>query len=351
MSSELPTVRWGIVATGLISSWFVEDLVLDRPDAKAKHIVQAIGSSSLAKGKAFAEKYLPGLEPTVYPSYEQVYNDASVDIVYIGTPHGFHKQNCLDAIRAGKHILCEKSFTLNAKEAREVFAAAKAKNVFVMEAMWLRFRPLTQFLHKLLYVDKVIGDVRRVFSDFGLDQDIKSLGPESRLRNPALGASTLLDIGIYSLTWGLLTLDAETGPKAQTPKIVAVQSLDAGVDLASTVILLYPNGGQGILTSATYAKTPEPFCRIEGSKGVITVEGPAGSAPEFLIVEPRGGDAQKHDFRIPGRGFYYEADAAALDVVAGRKENDIMPWSETIRVLEIMDEVRRQGGVVYPQDN
>ncbi|CAK7202810.1 hypothetical protein SEUCBS139899_005537 [Sporothrix eucalyptigena] len=351
MSSELPVLRWGIIATGLISSWFVKDLALSRPDAKAKHIIQAIGSSSSEKGKAFAEKHLPGLQPTIYPSYEEVYNDANVDIVYIGTPHAFHKQNCLDAIRAGKHVLCEKSFTLNAKDAKEVFNAANTKNVFVMEAMWTRFRPLTLALRKMIHEDKAIGDVRRVLCDFGLHQDIAALGPESRLKNPALGAGSLLDIGIYSLTWGLLTLDAGTGTTAQNPKILAAQSLESGVDLASTMILLYPNGAQGILTSATYAKSPKPFCRIEGSKGVITVEGPAASMPTSFTVEPKEGEVQTHDFSAPGMGFYYEADAVALNITASKTEDDIMPWAETTRVLELLDEVRNQGGVKFPHEN
>src|SRR6266536_5213674 len=112
MTSEIPTVRWGIIATGLISSWFVQDLVLSRKDAKANHKIQAIGSSSLQKGKDFVKKYIPNTSPTVYGSYEEVYSDPQVDIVYIGTPHAFHKKNCLDGINAGKHILCEKAFTI-----------------------------------------------------------------------------------------------------------------------------------------------------------------------------------------------------------------------------------------------
>ncbi|GAB1199998.1 hypothetical protein APSETT444_009358 [Aspergillus pseudonomiae] len=118
--SEPPSIRWGIITTGLISSWFVEDLVLARENPKVKHIVQAIGSSALEKGQRFAAKHCPQSTPTIYASYEEVYNDPAVDVVYIGTPHSFHKKNCLDAIRAGKPILCEKAFTLNTAEAREV---------------------------------------------------------------------------------------------------------------------------------------------------------------------------------------------------------------------------------------
>jgi predicted dehydrogenase len=106
--------------------------------------VQAIGSSSLEKGKDFVKKYIPNISPTVYGSYEEVYSDPNVDIIYIGTPHAFHKANSLDAIKAGKHVLCEKAFTITSKETKEVFAVVKEKGVFIMEAMWTRFFPLMQ---------------------------------------------------------------------------------------------------------------------------------------------------------------------------------------------------------------
>lgn len=346
MAAEKPTLRWGIVSTGLIASWFVADLALSRPDTGATHIIQSIGSSSLSKGKAFVEKHLPGTSPTVYGSYEEVYADPNVDAIYIGTPHAFHKKNCLDAIRAGKHVLCEKAFTLNVAEAREVFDAAREKGVFVMEAMWTRFFPLARKLQEVLHEDKVIGEVKRVFCDFGLKQDIASLPADSRLKDPALGAGTLLDVGIYSLTWGLLAV----GPQAGDPKIIASQELVNGVDAATSMILSYPQGQQAILTSTSLHKTPSAFCRIEGADGAVVVEGGAASIPGFFTVYPDEGEPKRYDFEKPGRGFYYEADAVAVDIAAGRRENEIMPWAETIRVLGILDEVRRQGGAKFPQE-
>lgn len=354
-SPELPTLRWGIIATGLISSWFVQDLVLPRPSAQAHHAIRAIGSSSLEKGQAFAATNCPSASPTVYARYADVYADPSVDIVYIGTPHAFHAQNCLDAIAAGKHVLCEKAFALTAAEARSVFAAAKKRGVFVMEAMWTRFFPLARTLQKMIHEDKAIGQVHRVFCDFGLDMDIASLGPESRLKNPALGAGTLLDIGIYSLTWGLLTLDAKIGDSASKLGIVASQTLSWDIDVATSMVLSHPSGAQALLTSSSSFKTAPEFCRIEGTEGHIIVAGPAASAPaQFTVHYKAKGDSaatsKTHEFERPGRGFYWEADAVALDIAAGRTENAVMPWEETIRVLDILDEVRRQGGAKFPQD-
>ncbi|KAJ3528487.1 hypothetical protein NM208_g10174 [Fusarium decemcellulare] len=353
MSQSKPTLRWGIIGTGLISSWFVQDLTLERDNAQATHIIQAIGSSSVEKGNKFVETHIPNLSqpPTVYGAYEQAYKDPNVDIIYIGTPHAFHKQNCLDAIAQGKHVLCEKAFTLNAREAREVFEAAKQKGVFVMEAMWTRFFPLVKTLQKLVHEDKVVGDVVRVFCDFAMNQNIESRGPESRLKNPALGAGSLLDIGIYSLTWGLVNLDPGVGDKAKTPKIAAAQTLVDGVDFGSSIILLYPDGKQGILTSNVTVKTEAEFCRVEGKKGHIVVEGFAASVPQSFTVYKDGEEEEKkYEFERPGKGFYWEADAVALDIAAGKTESDVMPWAETVRVLEILDEVRTQGGAKFPQD-
>lgn len=361
MSSK-PALRWGVIGTGQVSSWFVRDLTLSRPDAKANHVIQAIGSSAKHKGEAFVEEFIPSVAPSpaVYGSYAEVYADPQVNIVYIGTPHAFHKQSCLDAIAAGKHVLCEKAFTITAREAKEVFAAAEAKGVFVMEALRMRFFPLVRQLLDLVRCERVIGDVCRVFCDLGLDMDISSLGPESRLRNPALGAGTLLDICIYSLTWGLLLLDPKDESK---PDIQASQTLFEGVDTATSVLLSFPTTrAQGVLTSTSMARTPNAFCRIEGTDGHITVEGDSASFPSAFTVHRKEPEARadiyeaafeqqrRYSLKPPGWGLYWEADAAALDIAAGKVQNETMPWAETVRVLEMMDEIRRQGGAKFPQD-
>ncbi|KAK4940204.1 hypothetical protein LTR10_019633 [Elasticomyces elasticus] len=359
MSSNFPTCRWGIVSTGMIASWFVADLVLDRPDAKAKHIIQSIGSSSVQKGKDFASKFCPQSSPTIYGSYEEVYADPSVDCVYIGTPISFHKQNCLDAIAAGKNVLCEKAFTMNAREAKEVFEAAQKKGVYVHEAMWLRHRPMVAKLRQLLYQDRVIGDVFRMSSDFFDRLDIPNLPETSRYKHPKFGAGTLLDIGIYPLTWALLTLDSNTPDNAERPKVLASQTHLHGVEVTSSIVVQYPSSGrQGVITSTHMSSKPSNLvCRVYGTEGYIDVTGEAPSMPHFFTVYGRKEDYQtfdqgrKYEFPHVGLGFIFEADNTALDIAAGRKESAIMPWQETIRVMELMDEIRKQGGTEYPQDH
>ncbi|KAK3699000.1 hypothetical protein LTR37_016691 [Vermiconidia calcicola] len=361
---KLPTLRWGIIGAGLISSWFVKDLVLSRPEAQAKHIIAAVGSSSREKGRAFVAEHAPSIDPAIYGSYEEVYADPNVDIIYVGTPHSFHKKHALDAIKAHKHVLCEKPFTINAHEASEVLSAAKQEGVFIMEAMWLRFRPLVAELRKQIFDKKVIGDLRRTFCDFGLAMDLGSLPPDSRLKSQALGAGSLLDIGIYSLTWGLLTLDNKTGDEAEHVDIAGMQTIRDGIDITSTMVLKYPNNGrQGVLTSTLDLQSGSTFCRIEGSEGYIEVSGIAPSLPSAFTVHrtgTKGSETKSSDdkqsteevfkFEDPGFGFYFEADAVALDIAAGRLESEVMPHAETLRVLKILDEVRRQGGARFPQD-
>ena len=359
-------MRWGVVGAGMISSWFVSDLTLDRPSAPVTHIIAAIGSSSISKGEAFVSKHIPSTQPkpAIHDNYAAVYNDPNIDIVYIGTPHSFHKQNCLDAIAAGKNVLCEKPFTLNAREAEEVLIAARKKGVFIMEAMWTRFHPLMAELRKQLFDEKVIGDVRRTFCDFGLDMKISDLPVDSRLKKRELGAGSLLDIGVYSLTWGLCTLESDV--VGEEMEVKAVQSLVDGVDITTSMMLRYKESGRmGVLTSTLEAKSEEEFCRIEGTEGCIVIRGVAASAPRSFTVSPKVGGSEKgkvnglmdeqkmgkeYKFEFEGMGFQFEADAVAMDVLAGRQENAIIPHSETLRVMKIMDEVRRQGGASFPQD-
>jgi len=230
----------------MISQWFVEDIVLERDDAPVKHIVQCIGGRDMNRCEDFAKKYCSSESPKLYDSYEAVYNDPDVDIVYIGTPHAFHKQNMLGAIAAGKNILCEKAFTINAAETKEVFEAAKAKGVYVMEAMWLRFRPLVHQLRKMLFEEKVIGDIYRTFADFALEVDISSLPPTSRYKDLSLGAGTLLDTGIYPLTWAILTLDAGSPTSSEKPLALGVQSHEDGIEVNTSILLHYPSTGKQI---------------------------------------------------------------------------------------------------------
>jgi predicted dehydrogenase len=215
--------------------------------------------------------------------------------------------------------------------------------------------PLVQQLLHLIHNEKVVGEIHRVFCDFGLIMDIENTSDTSRLKNPALGAGSLLDIGIYSLTWGLLSLDHNIADAALTPQVFSAQTISHGIDVGTSIILHYPqNGRQGILTSSMKAKTDPVFARIEGSHGTIHIEGVATSVPRRFTLIPSDSAAERKVYEAPpkdGRGFLYEADAVALDITAGRAENEIMPWNETLRVMALMDDIRKRGGARFPQED
>jgi predicted dehydrogenase len=241
---------------------------------------------------------------------------------------------------------------LNEKEAKEIFAAAKTKNVFIMEAMWTRFFPLMGKLKQLLHHEQKLGTLHRTFCDFALDMDLDSLPDTKYYKNPALGGGSLLDIGIYSLTWGLTTMCEATGDEAEEPEVNSSQSIAYGVDRTSTVILNFRSTGrQAICTSTLDQLQTHPWARIEGSNGRMIVDGETPSSPDTLTFQPKdGGQEEVWKFEKPGFGFWWEADAVALDLAADRKENAIVPPAETLRVLRIMDGVRRRGGARFPVD-
>jgi predicted dehydrogenase len=343
---------------GQISSWFVGDLVLERANATTEHIVQAIGSSSISKGQNFAAKYCPKATPSVYDSYQGVFDDTNVDIVYIGTPHVFHCQNALDAIAAGKHVLCEKPIAMTSKDAQKMMDAAKAKGVFLMEAVWTRFFPIVGKLQSLLHDEKVIGNLAYVQADFSMVMPIDGGNLESRTSSKQLGAGALLDIGIYALTWASIVLDSSPGRDTKVkPKITASMlfhddtSEEGMIDEQDTIILQYSElKAQAVCTASLLRKTTGEFCIISGSKGSISVGGMAASRPGYLVVRVDGQDEQRTDFDIPGFGFHWEADAVAADIRAGKLQNETMPFVATLTTMGRMDAVRQQCGLVYPQD-
>lgn len=220
---------------------------------------------------------------------------------------------------------------------------------------------------------------------------LSSLPETSRLKDVSLGAGSLLDIGIYSLTWGLMALEPpldyghhnqivngrkfveEEGERKKPPQVYSAQTLEHNVDVASSMILFYPESGrQGILTSSLMHKTDDKFFRIEGTMGTVLVSGDTASMPSAITIrmkaagagkdlgdkkaEVDGGGASEEmtltfEETNGGKGFYYEADAVAVDISNGRLESEIMPLGESLRVLEIMDQVRKGGGAKFPQDD
>jgi predicted dehydrogenase len=323
------SIRWGVLGTGLIAARFVDDLQL-LPD----HQVVAVGSRRASSAAEFAARFGA---PQSYGSYEDLCSDPAVDVVYVATPHPFHAENALLALRAGKHVLCEKPFTVNETEAAEVIAAARDRGLFCMEAMWTRFLPHMRRIRELLD-SGAVGDVRTVIADHGqrfLPPDL-----DSRLYAAELAGGALLDLGIYPLSFASFV----TG---QPERVTAVSDpAVTGVDAQTSILLQYQGGGHAVLTTTLGARTPTT-ASVTGTEGRITID-EVWYQPTSFTFQSQSGDVQRYDEPRIGHGLRYQADEVGRCLRGGLTESPVMPLEETLAIMATMDEIRRQIGLRYP---
>ncbi|KAL3442611.1 hypothetical protein BJX65DRAFT_286490 [Aspergillus insuetus] len=370
-------VKWGILATGWIADVFVRDLLRDpaaRDASDVSHTVVAVSSSS---STSRAEKFISetGIPSpcAAYGSYEDLVADPNIDVVYVATPHSHHFQNVMLALEAGKNVLCEKAFTVNAAQTRILVETARKKNLFLMEAVWTRYFPLSIEVRELIKAGR-IGEVLRVTADnsFG-DKPEEKFGTEHRMVNKDLAGGALLDLGIYSLTWVFQTL-YHTLPKEQRkpPSRVSAHITPyhlTGADEATTILLSFPTStpsnpehpGESQAVASTHIRvwtdpdqqnSARPAIRIQGTKGEIQVDGPAFRPEVYRLIPAKGeGEIQEKKFTFPadGKGMYWEADEVARCLRDGKLESETLSWEESIVIMDVMDEARRQNGLTYPE--
>jgi predicted dehydrogenase len=265
--------------------------------------------------------------------------DKEIDVIYIGTPHTEHKANAALCIRNGKAVLCEKPFTLNQKDAQYLIDLAKEYNVFLMEAMWTRFLPATNVVKKWLQ-DKIIGEAKYFQISFGYRSEFDS---NSRLFNPELGGGALLDVGIYPISYVIYMMDKL--PDHVTGSAYLGKSR---VDEMNVIAMRYDEGVVADLSSAISAET--------GNDAVIVCEKGRIVVPNFWMAD----SAQLYDlsgklmdaYLLPftANGYVYEAEEVNRCLREGRKESDAMPLQDTLDIMKIMDGIREQWDLVYPQE-
>lgn len=295
-------------------------------------------------------------------------NDKNVDIIYIATPHSHHYQHARLALEAGKHVLIEKPVTVNVEQFRILQDIAKSKKLFMMEAVWTRFFPLTREVTEFIESGK-LGQVKRVFADFSFWNDVeKEFGTTHRMVNMDLAGGALLDLGIYSLTWVFLALyHAQPEDKRQTPKVVsAVGKYDkTGCDEQTTVLCDFGTGHGVATTSIRVASTPnaehngQDDIRIQGTLGDLTVNyaprpksytlTPATSASRGTPAAFEYGTKEFDVSQGGGHGMFWEADECARCVRDGKIESGVIGWRESEEVLRVMDSVREVHGVSYKE--
>jgi len=323
-------IRWGILGTGNIAHQFAHGLQ-SVPDAE----LVAIASRSQERADSFGDEF--GV-PNRYPSYEAFAADAEVDAVYISTPHPYHKDNTILCLEAGKAVLCEKPFAINATEAAEMIRVARERKVFLMEAMWSRFFPAYVKLRALLS-ENAIGEVRQVTADFGFRT---AYNPKHRLFDPKLGGGALLDVGIYPVSFA----SSIYGKQPAEIRSLATKS-DTGVDEMSAYLFQYDDGALALLSAATRLRTQnEAF--ILGTEGYIKLPNRFWM-PDRLIVQ-RADDNTPQEIALPfeGNGYNYEAIEVGNCLWAGKLESDIIPLDETLQLMQTLDTIRAQWGLKYP---
>lgn len=294
-----------------------------------------IASRSLEKSQAFANKW--GFK-NAYGSYENLLNDNAVDLVYIALPHSHHFEWTMKALQAGKNVLCEKPVAVNTKQAREMFALAESKKLLLAEAMWTRYLPSIKIIKKIISSGE-IGKVMTVSSNVGFRIDMNE-----RLTKPELAGGALLDLTVYALNFSSIIL----GNKIKKISASMVPTA-TGVDGQNAVMIEYDGGQMASMFSTMFVLT-DRLGLICGTEGFIGVQN---------IINPKkitvyGADRSNYDIKkeiFPPEqitGYEYEVIACKKAIEEGRTECAEMPHSETLEIMEQMDEIRRQFGVVYP---
>jgi predicted dehydrogenase len=313
---------WGVIGTGGIAATFTADLKLSDSGR-----VVAVGSRHQASADRFADEFDV---PRRHASYEDLVADPEVDVVYVATPHPMHHAHALLALEAGKPVLVEKAFTMNAAEARDLVDTARAKRLFLMEAMWTRFLPDMAEIRRLV-AGGSLGDIVTVMADHGqwFPED-----PSSRLFDPSLGGGALLDLGVYPVSFASMVL-------GRPDRIVTMTDpAFTGVDGQTSMLFGYGSGAQAVLTCTSAARSPTRAALV-GTDARIEIDG-AFYAPTSFTFIPRVGEPSRFTQPHRGRGLWHEADEVVRCLRDGLLESPLMPLDESISIMETMDAVLAQ---------
>ena len=322
-------IRWGILATGGIAGTFVNGLRA-LPDAE----VVAVGSRSRESAEAFGAKFSI---PRRHATYEALAADPEVDVVYVASLHPWHKENSILCLNHGKAVLCEKPFTVNAADAEAVIAVARRRKLFLMEAMWTRFLPMTVKVRQWIK-DGVIGAPRFFQANFGFDVGEK---PDGRHLKHASGGGALLDVGVYTIAYAQMVFGC-------APESVSGAALigPTGVDEQAGALLRFPGGRIAQLSFAVRTNLGQAGT-IYGTLGRIRLE-PTFWRGSKMVLSVAGKPDEAVDLPPPGNGYTCEAAEVMRCLREGRLESDVMPLAETVSILRTMDALRKPWGLRYP---
>ncbi|XP_003437578.3 trans-1,2-dihydrobenzene-1,2-diol dehydrogenase [Oreochromis niloticus] len=330
--------RWGICSAGKISHDFTVALKTLPPE---DHQVVAVAARKLEDAQEFAKKHSIS---KAYGSYEELARDPDIDVVYIGVIHPYHLNTCLLFTNAKKNVLCEKPLAMNTKEVQQILASAKKNDVFLMEAVWTRFFPVSVEIRRLL-AEGELGEVKMVRSEFGVP-----LMHVPRAVQKELGGGALLDIGIYCLQFISMVYNGEKPESIQASGVVHVET---GVDETVVAILKYSKNRMAVITCSSGVQLPNDAI-IMGTKGTVRIPAPMW-CPTSLVVNDKETEYPVPEPYLPlnfinSTGMRYEAEEVRQCLLKGLKESTVMSHADSLLLVELEDEIRRQVGVVYSQD-
>ena len=323
-------IQWGILGTGSIAHKFATGLSF-LSDAE----LVAVGSRNIERADQFANRFDI---PNRHSSYESLVSDPNVDIIYVATPHNLHHENTQLCLESGKAVICEKPFAINADQATRMIESAQAEKLFLMEAMWTRYLPLMVELRTML-AENLIGEVRMLTADFGFRA---GLNPEGRLFTPKLGGGALLDVGVYTVSLSSMIFGSPT-------QVVSLAHLgETGVDEQAGIVLGHAQNELAILHTAIRTSTPQEAI-IMGTQGRIRIHSPWW-IPNTMTIELSGKPPETTKVPYEGNGYHYEASEAMNCLRSNKLESDTMPLSETISIMQTLDQIRDQWGLKYPME-
>lgn len=325
----MTTIKWGILGCGQIAQNFSKALkVVPNAELYASAARDGKRASVFAKEHGFLKSY---------GSYRELLADDAVDIIYIATPHSYHYAHALMCLEAGKHVLCEKAFTVNKAQLEVLIALAKKKKLFLMEALWTLAFPGTIKVKELID-SGIIGEPVSLEADFGFKAPID---PLHRLNNPELAGGVLLDIGIYPLLLSLFLFGKPTFIKAHS-------TLNNNkIDLATSILTVSKGGTMSLLHANIKANTPTT-AKIFGTKGSIEF-GKRWFTPSNITLKIEGKNDQIFEFSPLANGYEYEAIECVQSIIEGRTESEIVPFSFSLMLMEQMDKIRSMTGITYPE--
>ncbi|MBS5079038.1 MAG: Gfo/Idh/MocA family oxidoreductase [Clostridiales bacterium] len=322
-------MKMGILGAGNIGGAMARTIAgMDKVEA------YAVGARDLARAEAFAAQYH---FTKAFGSYEEMLSDPELELVYVATPHSHHYEHVKLCLEHGKHVLCEKAFTVNAKQAVELFEMAKSKNLLLTEAIWTRYMPMRKTLDEIA-ASGVIGEITSLTANLGY-----VVGHLPRMQEPGLAGGALLDLGVYPINFASMVF----GDKIREVSSSAVLT-ESKVDAVNSITLIYEDGKMAQLHSNMMAATDRRGM-IYGDKGYIEVQN-INNCEGIRVFDTSHQLIAEYETPKQITGYEYEVEACMEAMAKGELECPQMPHKESIRIMELMDSLRAQWGVKYPNE-